>query len=220
MAVGASDGEAMSPREREMQDPPPAQRTARFGEVIEASTTGFKVQCYELYEAPFLGSLVWTGGPSAIYGIVYDVTTASMDPARHPIARGRDEESEGAVYRNNPQLSRLLSTEASSVVVGHRSSGEMVRRLPPLPARIHSFAHICTSGELRELSASLEFLPALLSSPWIMAPDDVTAAFLLHASAAHPAPREYLVEAGKELAAALSGDVRRLNGILKRLSSG
>ena len=65
----------------------------RAGEVIEASTTDFVAQCYELYDAPPLGSLVRTGS-DPIYGIVHGVATRSMDPARHPIPRGRDEDGE------------------------------------------------------------------------------------------------------------------------------
>ena len=191
---------------------------SRFGEVVEASTTGFKAQCYELYGAPPLGSLVRAGDDPAVYGIVHEVSTSSMDPARHPIARGRDEESEQSVYSSNPQLSRLLVTEASSVAVGHRSSGEIARHLPPFPARIHSFGYVCDGGELREFARSLEFLRTLLGSPWIMAPDEVLSAFLVQAGAAHPEPRDYLLRAGRELASALSGDAQRLNGILRRLS--
>jgi hypothetical protein len=202
-----------------LQITPQPQDKKRFGEVIEASTTGFKAQCYELYEAPPLGSLVRTGDESAVYGIVHEVATSSMDPGRHPIARGRDEETEEAVYASNPQLSRLLVTEASLVVVGHRSAGEILRHLPPLPPRIHSFVHRCAGEELREFAGSLELLLAtLLASPVIVAPDDVVAAFLREASSSHPDPQQYLLDAGRELARTLSNDVRRLNNVLRRLS--
>ena len=90
----------------------------RLGEVVEASTTQIVAQCYELYTSPPLGSLVRCGTSDttgedgdAVYGIVYEVSTHSIDPGRRPIARGRDEDDEDAVYEANPQLSRLLSTE-------------------------------------------------------------------------------------------------------------
>lgn len=202
-----------------MQDRLQSPANGRFGEVIEASTTGFRAQCYELYEAPPLGSLVRTGDESAVYGIVHEVATSSMDPGRHPIARGRDEETEEAVYASNPQLIRLLVTEASLVVVGYRASGEVLRHLPPLPPRIHSFVHRCAGEELREFAALLELLlPTLLASPVIVAQDDVVAAFLREASSSHPDPQQYLLDAGRELARTLSNDVRRLNNVLKRLS--
>ncbi|GAH36138.1 unnamed protein product, partial [marine sediment metagenome] len=62
----------------------------RVGEVIEAGTTNFVAQCYELYQSPPLGSLVKTilplEGPVELYGIVYNATTASLESGRRPIA--------------------------------------------------------------------------------------------------------------------------------------
>ena len=55
----------------------------RVGEVIEASTTDFVAQCYELYQSPPLGSLVKTKDePVDLYGIVYHATTGSLEPGR------------------------------------------------------------------------------------------------------------------------------------------
>ncbi len=44
--------------------------TVRLGEVIEASTTEFTTQCYELYESPPLGALVRCGGGPSVMGVV------------------------------------------------------------------------------------------------------------------------------------------------------
>ena len=63
----------------------------RVGEIIEASTTDFVAECYELYQSPPLGSLVkTTDSPVELYGIVYNATTSSLEPGRRPIARGKD----------------------------------------------------------------------------------------------------------------------------------
>ena len=99
----------------------PSNSDSRLGEVVEATTTEFVAQCYELYTAPVLGSLVRCGEDEAIYGIVHEIATRSIDTGRRPIARGRDEDDEGAIYESNPQLSRLLSTEFRALSVGaHR----------------------------------------------------------------------------------------------------
>ena len=196
----------------------------RLGEVVEASTTQIVAQCYELYTAPPLGSLVRcgtsdaTGGDGdAIYGIVYEVSTHSIDPGRRPIARGRDEDDEDAVYEANPQLSRLLSTEFRALVVGHRRDGVLYRWLAPLPPRIHSFVYACSDDDLREFSSALDFAPILLSAP-IAATDDVLAAFLKTASAVHSDPSRFLVSAGRQLTPLLGGELQRLNGILRRIA--
>ena len=190
----------------------------RVGEVVEASTTEFTAQCYQLYDAPPLGSLVRCGDDSAVFGIVFEVATRSMDPARRPIARGQDEETEEEVYLSNPQISRLLLTDFRSAVVGHRADGNLRRFLAPLPPRIHAFVYRCGDEELRGFSGSLDFLPILFALP-VSATDDVVAAFLRLASASHPEPERFLVDAGKVLASHLGGQVQRLNSVLRRLST-
>ena len=88
-----------------------AELANRAGEVIEASTAEFTAQCYELYQSPPLGSLVkTTDSPVELYGVVYNATTASLEPGRRPIARGKEETSEEEIYRSSPQLLKLLRT--------------------------------------------------------------------------------------------------------------
>lgn len=187
------------------------------GEVVQASTTDFVAQCHALYEAPPLGALVRCGGDGPIYGVVGEVSTQSLDPGRRPIAMGQDEDTEEAVYLGNPQLSRLLSTELRALVVGYRTNGQLNRYLAPQPPRIHSFVYECDTAELLEFSQALHHLPILLASP-VGSADDVTASFLRRASLAHPEPSRFLVDAGKELATLLGGQLHRLNGLLRRLS--
>ena len=201
-----------------MKDALSTEAGKRFGEVVEAATSEFTTQCYRLYEAPPLGSLVRCGDDSVAYGVVYDVANRSMDPARHPIPRGEDEISEEALYLSNPQLERLLYTELRSVVVGHRSGGELRREPSPLPPRIHSFVYRCDGPELREFSSSPDFLPTLLNTRGTGAQDDVVAAFLRQAGEVHEEPRLFMVDAGKELAILLANNLPRLNNVLKRLA--
>ena len=186
----------------------------RVGEVVEASTSRFLVQCHELYGAPPLGSLVRSEG--GVYGVVAEVTTQSLDPGRRAVAMGRGEDSAEAVYRRHPQLSRLMSTELEAVVVAHRNGEELSRFLAPTPPRIHEIVHACGGPELVEVAGDLELLPSLLASP-AGSPDDVTAAFLRQVVQAHPDPERVRLEAGRRLAGLLPGQLHRLTGILKRL---
>ena len=83
----------------------------KIGEVIEASTGQFVAECYELHTPPPLGSLVKTSdGDIEIYGVVCNAATESIEPNRRPIARGKEEATEEGIYRQNPQLSKLLRT--------------------------------------------------------------------------------------------------------------
>ena len=194
------------------------QEDTRVGEVVEASTSGFVAQCHRLYDAPPLGALVRCGPPAAaVYAIVAEVATRSLDPGRRPTAVGHEDDTDDDVYRRNPQLSRLLSTEITAVTVAHVAGDSLLRYLPPSPPRIHAFVSLCTTAELRRLSDSLDFLPGVLSAP-VASPDDVAAAFLRQAAAAHDDPEAFLVAAGRNLAVLLGAQVPRLNSLLKRLA--
>jgi hypothetical protein len=191
---------------------------ARVGEVIEAGTTSFSAQCYELYEIPPLGSLVKTGNSAnELYAVVANAETSSLEPGRRPIARGKDEKDEAAIYSSSPQLSKLLRSEFGAVVVGHREGEKLYQRLPPQPARIHGFVYQCTPQEVMDFGKSFGFLNILLNASLPLPTEELIGATLRQISRAHKDPRAFLVAAGKELAILLSGDLNRLNTILGRL---
>ena len=190
----------------------------RVGEVIEASTTDFVAQCYELYQSPPLGSLVKTRDePVELYGIVYNVTTASLEPGRRPIARGKDEASEEAVYQSSPQLLRLLRSEFEALVVGHREGDKLYHYLPPKPARIHGFVYLCPPEEVKEFSQSFGFLNILINTHLPVSTDELIAACLRQMSRVYEDRHAFLVAAGKELAILLSGQFNQLKAILERI---
>ena len=192
--------------------------TDRVGEVIEAGTTELVAQCYELHQPPPLGSLVKTADASLeIYGIVYNAATASLEPGRRPIARGKDEESEEAIYQSSPQLLKLLRTEFHALVVGYQENERLYHYLPPKPARIHAFVHLCSEEDVREFSQSFDFLNTLLNNRLSAPTEEVVSAVLRQMSRAHGDPHAFLVAAGKELALMLGGDFQRLKAILGRI---
>ena len=196
-----------------------AELSERVGEVIEASTTDFVAQCYELYQSPPLGSLVKTiDSPLLIFGIVYKVTTTSIEPGRRPIARGKDEASEEEIYKSSPQLSKLLRTEFSTLVVGHQQSDKVLHYLPPNPARIHSFIYQCRPEEVKVFSQSYGFLYILLNTHLPVSGDEIIAVSLRQISQVHEDPYRFLVTAGKELATLLGGEFNRLKSILGKVN--
>jgi hypothetical protein len=191
----------------------------RVGEVIAASTTDFVAQCYELYQSPPLGSLVKTMDlPVELYGIVCNAATTSLEPGRHPIARGKDEVSEEEIYRASPQLLKLLRTEFSALVVGYRENEKLYHYLSPKPARIHSFAYLCPPEEVKEFSQSFDFLNMLVNTHLPVSVDELVAASLRQMSRAYEDRHAFLVAAGKELAILLSGQFNQLKAILGRIN--
>jgi hypothetical protein len=190
----------------------------KIAEVIESTTTGFIAEAYELYNLPPFGSLVKIVEPSvAIYGIVCQAGTASIEPGRRPIARGKDEASEEAVYQTSPQLMKLLRSEFTVLVVGYAREGKINQYIPPKPARIHAFVHLCSADEVKQFSHSFDFLSLLVAANSQVPAEELIAAVLREMSRIQDDPRAFLVAAGKSLTTLLGGDYQRLRAVLGRL---
>jgi len=188
----------------------------KLGEVVGASTATFVGQCYELHHPPSLGSLVKASdGEIDVFGLVSSAETHSIEEGRRPVARGLAE-SDDDIFRAHPQLTRLLCTDFTAIVVGHRSQGAVLQYLPPRPARIHSFIYGCQQTEVHELSSSPGFLRMVVTdqSPWL---DEVISACLRQFSDAHPDPETFLVAGARELGILLGGDFHRLGNIMRRV---
>ena len=193
--------------------------TGRVGEVTEGDSAVFAAQCYGLYGSPPLGALVRAGEP-AIYGVTLRVWTEPLDPSRPVLARGQAAESVEEVYRENPQLERLLTTRLEALIVGYEEDGVMRPWLPPWPPRIHCFVYGCGPEEGARFMERLDFLRLLLNSGSPLA-EEVTAACLRRAAgmAGTAADRDgFLRRAGRALAAELAGDAARLSAIMRRVT--
>ncbi|MCX6012771.1 MAG: hypothetical protein NTV30_05055 [Chloroflexi bacterium] len=190
----------------------------RIGEVVESRTAEFIAECYDLHSAPPFGSLVKTfNGSIDIYGIVYGVTTQSIDPGRHIIARGRDEDSEEAIYRQNPQLVKLLCTRFNTLVVGYRENGKIYNYYPHQPARVHGFIYTCSREEVNGFTVSLDFLHTLIETKAAVSIDELLAAVLRYTADSCDDSRAYLINAGKRLAFLLCNEPLRLEAILRKI---
>jgi hypothetical protein len=194
----------------------------RVGEVIEACTTDFTAQCYELYQSPPLGRLVKTHWDenADLFGVVCRATTAGIEPGRRPIARGKDEANEDEIYRSSPQLLKLLRSEFDVAVVGFKKVETICQYLPPKPARIHGFVYLCNDEEVKSFGRSFDFLNILLKSRLELPVEEMVGASLRQMSQVYGAEkRAFLVSAGKELASLLSRDYGQLKAILRGLKN-
>lgn len=190
------------------------EKQEKIAEVIGAETGSFTAQSYELYELPPLGSLVKTND---IYGIVCHAETAGLDTGRKPVARGKDEASEEAVYQSSPQLTKLLRSAFTAAAAGYKEGNSVYQYLPPRPARLHSFVYLCPPEEVMEFSKNLGFLNILINAKLLVSGDELIAAALRQMAKAQDDPRAFLVKAGKEMANLLSTDFMRLRNILGRM---
>lgn len=167
------------------------------------------------------GGVATVGGPPAVYALVYGAVTASLETSRRPSALGFEDEDE--MRRQQPQIFELLRTEFSGLLIAYSEGGDapLRRHLPPHPPRIHGRVYPCTPGETRLLTQDLSFLRALLlPSGGALAgvpADELAAACLRQARAAHPDEAAFLREAGQTLARMLATDFERLQAILRNI---
>ncbi|PZC51058.1 MAG: hypothetical protein DK304_000293 [Chloroflexi bacterium] len=190
----------------------------RIAEIVESSSTCFTANCYQLYESPQLGALVQTFGDYPTFAIVRGISTSPLDPTRKPVARAQDEDSEEAVYRNNPQLPSLLRTDFEATIVGHEFDGLMRKYLPPHPPKIHTFVYRCSNETIGSFIENLDFLPILFSKASLVT-DEVAAAFLRNAASIHNDQKTFILSAGQQLARIFHGDTKRLETLLRSLGA-
>lgn len=186
----------------------------RVGEVIGADSQSLTAQCYDLYQAPPLGALLSVGEP-AVFAVVQSIRTEPLDTSRPVLARGRSAGSLAEIYRDNPQLERLLTTRFDALIVGHDYNGEYLQLLPPAPPPIHSFVNTCPPELVVKFTENLDFLRFLVNSGPPLT-DEVVVAGLREAAACRREDKDFVARAGRALAAELAGDAARLSAILRR----
>lgn len=108
-----------------------------FGEVIESSLQSFTAQTWQWDDFPAYGSLVSIEQPEGTYiGLVYEVSTGSIDPSRSPFAYQKTEQE---LKKEQPQIFEFLKTTFSCITLGSIMQERCHYTAPAHPAKIHSF---------------------------------------------------------------------------------
>ena len=194
------------------QTVPPHQRV---GEVTAADSRSVTGQCYDLYGAPPLGSLLLVGEPG-VFAVVQGIRTEPLDPSRPVLARGGEAHTVEEIYRANPQLEKLLTTRFDALIVGHQQGSQHLQLLPPSPPRIHSFVQTCPPDVVAAFTKDLDFLRFIVNSPPPIG-DEVAVACLREAAAGHADREGFALRAGRALAQEIPGEAARLSAILRRV---
>jgi hypothetical protein len=132
------------------------------GEIIESSLSSWLVQSWQWnYFIPF-GSLVMIeNNEITIFGVVHQVQTGSMDPARYPFPYQKTEQE---LLAEQPQIFEFLKTTFSCITVGYQSKQNLYYLLPPHPPAIHAFVRIAPTDICRRFFANDQFLHLLFNA--------------------------------------------------------
>ena len=187
---------------------------ATLGEIVEASTTGFRAVATQTFAPPAFGSFVKTSdGDRTTYGVVAHVQHASVDPSRRAIPLGRTWEQ---LEREQPQVRELLTTEFEAISFAWADAGGVVNAyLPPAPPRVHDFVGLCDGDEILELTQDLTFVRTLGACGLPVA-GELIAAAVRGAAERHADHHAFLVRAGREVADLYRQDYEQACAILRR----
>jgi hypothetical protein len=188
-----------------------------IGRVLNASTTGFAVGCrVPLSDVPAFGALARVSaqkGRCQVYGMIYDIYVDD-DPLVRQLASLPDPEEE---VIQDQLRNRRIPIEISLLVVGHRADGRILHSLPPQPPLSLDKVYLCDEAELVEFTSAFDYFRLALVAERVP-PEELLAAHLRLAAAARGAEgRRFLVEAGRELARLLGGNLTMLDGVLRRI---
>ena len=186
------------------------------GRIIRSSTARFAVGCQVLRpQVPVFGSLVKVRalGDDEIYGLIHDVLMED-DPFVRQMAALDDVRPE---FIEDQRRNRQVPIEVGVLVVGYRHSDRVYHRLPPQPPLSLDVIYTCPADELLAFTQRFDYFRLVLDNRDLPA-DELLAANLRYAAEARgTAGRDFLVDAGRELARLLAVDLPRLDSILRRM---
>jgi len=187
------------------------------GRVLRASNQGFTVGCRVMQpDIPAFGSFVRADAhPSgtSIYGLIYDVTLQDDLFVRRFIIADPPEE-----VVQDQRTNRQVPIEVSVLAVGYRQGDRIFHNIPPQPPVTMDHLFPCTPDEVAAFTRRFDYFRLVLNAPNVPA-DELLAASLRLAAAARSEPERegFLVEAGRELARLLAGDLIRLDRLLRQI---
>jgi len=186
-----------------------------IGEIVETNTLGFRAGSVELHRPPALGELVKVRHQEhgRWYAVVIYGTTGA-EAGRHVVRRATPDVRDEAIYRENPQLRRLLHTLFEARLVGWQEGDRLWHTLPPLPPPLHYSVYPCSAEEVAEFSERLHYFRLLLEPPPPLPAEQVLAAHIRHVYAQRGYDDEWLGRAAREVAGLLKEDYARLMGLL------
>lgn len=189
-----------------------------FSEIIQSSLQFFVAQSWKWDTFPLFGSLVMTQQHNrTILGIVYEVTTGSMDPVRHPFPYQKTEEE---LLIEQPQIFEFLQTTFSCVVVGYQEKGHIFYLRSPQPPKIHSFVNYPDPDLSKQFFHNTQYLHILFGATPLIGNLDELLLAILAQQKQKSAPHEDTLKRFIESYSLLAGnDYRRIKLFLQRVQS-
>ncbi len=188
-----------------------------IGRVLRSSTSGFSAgsRVNQIGEPSF--GMVVKAQPreetrDTIYGLIYNIHIDDDPLVKQMVLAENVTEEVVRDHRNH----RIVPIEMSVLSIAYRASDRYVRHsLPPRPPMSLDPVCLCTDEEIQEVMLRFDFFPIVFNSQ--VPSEQLLAAALMIAAATLPEEQQYnyLVSAGREAGRLLSGDMARLDNLLR-----
>ena len=191
------------------------------GQVLRSSTEGFTcgTRSQEV-SGPTFGAFVRTesqnvDNPLTIVGVITAIRVDD-DPLVRQMIMANTASSYPAAIRDQRE-NRMIPIEIDVLNVGYANGdGLVVHALPPRPPFSLDHVVICDDGEVQAFTEDIAFLRLILNARGVANNAELLAAVIRHAAAIRePDERdEFLIFAGRQIAALLSHDLKMLQYVL------
>lgn len=191
--------------------------TEPIGRVLRSSTAGFSAGArVGQLDAPTFGMVVKaeprSNGRETVYGLLYDVHIDDDPLVRQLVLADAVTDETISDQRHH----RIVPVEISVLTVAYSTGEALIHALPPRPPLSLDPVYVCSADEVRALTSRFEYFRLVLGRSEVPAEQLLAANLLLAAQVQPPDDQyNYLVAAGREAARLLSGDLPRLENLLR-----
>lgn len=189
-----------------------------IGHVLRASTAGFSVGTrVNQIGAPAFGMIVKAESRledrGTVYGVLYDIHIDD-DPLVRQLVLA-DAVSDETI--RDQRHHRIVPLEMSILSIGYQAYDGLVRHtLPPRPPLSLDPVYLCNPEETRAVAGRFDYFRLVLAASQVPGEQLLASTLLIAASTmAEEDQYGFLVAAGREAARLLSGDMQRLDYLLK-----
>ena len=198
------------------------QKTITIGNVLRADIRGFVVASrIPEPDVPTFGTFVRAAiqqHRADLIGLVYNITLQDDPFLKNLSVTVVEGDSRYTEIIRDQQENRAIPVEISVAAVGYRDDEGYHYGLPPQPPMILHSITVCSKDEVQHITASPDFMRAVLDNRDVPADELIPTALQRAARLRPEALREpFYIEAGRYLARYLGRDPFRLERILRRL---
>lgn len=194
----------------------------RYGEVIETSSARIWVECDELNDLPPLGALTHVESESGetIFAVVAYSETTGIDSTRRAVRRGSNEVRDADVYRQHPELNRVLRSTFEAVPIAFEREGRIIYVVPPVPPPLHYSVEPVASTQLARLTDRFDYLATLARYQGDIAAEQIIISHVRAIFDARNHDRDWLDRAAGEISRLYASEYDRLLPILEAIDPG